>query len=290
MPLTFNKSTDSEHEVKLDSKLISATWACGSAVAGGRAAFQIQTAFVGEGAPVKVKGKSENGESLGTITGEMHSNRFSGLFEVPEDVELDDLVYFEFKLKKNSLDGESERIPAIPIVRIVNLHWSAEDACRGDIITLTADTSGLRDHSDVTVSIFEYDEHRGTERVVDLPGRVIDSHIEVMWEFGYFEDTGQIAGQPELNDYAGRYNYPEYFFTVSYEGTTFGADRSSGMLLFNDWQEITLVNEDGSPATNERYILHLANGEQREGSTDGEGFAREEHLPPGPTRIEFPDV
>ena len=78
MSLSYTKSTDSEHEVKLDSKLISATWMCGSAVAGGRAAFQIQTAFVGEGAPIKVKGKSEEGERLGKITGEVRGNRFSG--------------------------------------------------------------------------------------------------------------------------------------------------------------------------------------------------------------------
>jgi hypothetical protein len=290
MSLTFNKSTDTEHVVKLDSKLISATWTCGSAMAGGRAGFQIQTAFVGEGAPITVKGKSENGAKLGTMAGVVTGNRFGGLFIIPEDIELDDKVYFEFKLKKNDLNGESERIPAIPIVRIFNLHWSAEDACRGDIVTLTADTKGLRDHSDVIVSIFEYDEDRGAEKMIDLPGRVIDKHIEIMWEFGYFEDTEQIAGQPELNDYAGRYVYPEYYFTVTYESTIFGAERESGMLVFNDWQAITLVNEDGTPAANERYILHLANGEQREGSTDQDGFAREEHLPPGPTRIEFPDV
>jgi len=290
MSLSFTKSTDSEHEVKLDSKLISATWMCGSAVAGGRAAFQIQTAFVGEGAPIKVKGKSEEGERLGKITGEVRGNKFSGFFEIPEDIELNDQVYFEFKLKKNSLDGESERIPAVPVVRAFNLRWGVDEACRGDIVTLSADTSGLRDHFDVTITIFEYDEARGSERVVELPGRVMDGHVEVTWEFGYFDDTAQIAGQQELDDYADRYAYPEYYFTVTYEGTAFGTERESGMLRFNDWQEITLVNEDGSPAANERYILHLANGEQREGSTDREGYAREEHLPPGPTRIEFPDV
>ena len=118
----------------------------------------------------------------------------------------------------------------------------------------------------MTFTIFEYDEARGSERVVELPGRVMDGHVEVAWEFGYFDDTAQIAGQQELEDYADRYAYPEYYFTVTYEGTAFGAERESGMLRFNDWQEITLVNEDGSPAANERYILHLADGEQREGS------------------------
>jgi hypothetical protein len=259
-------------------------------MAGGEAAFQIQTAFVGEGAPVEVSGKSEGGAQLGTVTGELYRNRFRGSLEVPEDIELDDEVYFEFKLKDNNLEGESERIPAIPMVRITNLAWSAEEACRGDILTLTATSSGLRNESVVKITIFEYDEERGAERVVELPGRVQDNQIEVLWEFGYFEDTGEIVSQENLDDYADRYAYPEYYFTVTFEGLTFGTERESGMLIFNDWQGIELVNEDGTPAADERYILHLANGEEREGRTGPDGTAREEHLPPGPTRVEFPDV
>ncbi len=291
MPLSFNKSTDSEHKVELESSLISATWRCGCAVAGSRAGFQVQTALVGVGAPISVKGKSEKGLDLGTVKGRVVRNQFRGRFEIPEEVELGDRIFFECDLEDNGLSGESERIPVLPIVRVTSLRWDVEEACRGDIVKLTAATHGLVDYTEVTASIFEYDEDRGAERVIDLPATVKKNRLEVMWEFGYFEDTGQIAGQSELSDYeAGQYKYPEYYFTVSFEDLTFGGKRESGMLVFNDWQAINLVNDDDSPAVGERYILHLANGEEREGETDQDGYAREEHLPPGPTRLEFPDV
>jgi len=291
MPLSFNKSTDSSHEVKLDSRLISATWKRGGAMAGGKVGFKIQTALVGLLAPITVKGKSEKGLDLGKVTGKVMRNQFQGFINIPEDVELGDRVYFEVELPDNGIDGVSEYIPVVPIVSVSSLRWDVESARRGDIVKLTASTRNLNDYAEVMVSIFEYDEDRGSERVIDIPGIVKKNRLEVMWEFGYFEDTGQIAGQPELTDYeAGEYKYPEYYFTVSYEDLTIGEERESGMLVFNDWQAITLANEDDTPAANERYFLHLANGEQREGRTDQDGYALEEFLPPGPTRIEFPDI
>ncbi|MDH4033519.1 MAG: hypothetical protein OEV80_06940, partial [candidate division Zixibacteria bacterium] len=110
--LKFTKATDSEHEVKLDSELISVTWTCGKAIGGQTASFVVQTEMVGEGAPIKVKGKSEKGKKLGKVTGVVRRNSFSGAFDIPEDIELGDKVFFEAKLSKNSLEGESEHIPA----------------------------------------------------------------------------------------------------------------------------------------------------------------------------------
>ena len=63
MALKFTKSTDSEHEVKLDSSLISVSWTCGMAIGGQTASFEVLTELVGEGAPIKVKGKNENGKN-----------------------------------------------------------------------------------------------------------------------------------------------------------------------------------------------------------------------------------
>jgi hypothetical protein len=157
MDLKFTKSTDTEHEIELESSLISASWRSGKAIAGQTATFEVHTAFVGEGATIKIKGKSEKGKKLGTIKDVIKRNKYVGEFEIPEDTELDDMVYFEVELPKNDLEGESNRIPVFPPVQVFNLKWSAKEARRGDVLTLSADTNGLRDHTEVSVIIYEYD-------------------------------------------------------------------------------------------------------------------------------------
>ncbi len=96
--LKFTKSTDSEEEVQLDSTLIYAEWRAGQAVAGRKASVEVATCFVGDGAPVKLTGKSRKGKKLGKIKGEMRSNKFVGEFDIPSDIETGDRVYFEVKL------------------------------------------------------------------------------------------------------------------------------------------------------------------------------------------------
>ncbi len=282
MDLKFTKSTDTEHEIKLESSLISASWRSGKAIAGQTATFEVLTAFVGEGAPIKITGKSENGKKLGKIKDVIKRNKYVGEFEIPEDTELDDKVFFEVELPKNDIEGESNRIPVFPPVQVFNLRWSAKEARRGDILTLSADVNGLRDHSEVTVIIYEYDRDSAHDKIIELPATVMNKRIELLWEYEYHEDTDEIPTQEELDKYGGKYNPPEYFFTVKVEDTEFGVEQESGLLEFRDWIEIKLVN----PTGNEEYVLRFPDGSERRGRFDNEGVLREENIPPGRYSIE----
>lgn len=290
MALKFTKSTDSEHKVTLDSELISVTWTCGLAIGGQSAAFTVQTEMVGEGAPIKVKGKSEKGKNLGRLSGVVRRNSFSGAFDIPEDIELGDKVFFEVKLSKNSLEGESEHIPAYPPIRVSNLKWSAQEARRGDTLTLSADVKGLPNEAELAIVIYEHDQDGVHDRITELPTRVDNEKIELSWEYEYHEDTDEIATQEELDSYGSSYNPPEYFFTLKIEDTEFGVDQESGLLVFKDWIEISLVGKDGTPIGEADYVLTLPDGQTRDGTLDGAGHAREENVPPGEVRIEFPNL
>ena len=59
MPLEFNKATDNEHEITIDSELVSAEWKSRQAIIGKEAIVVVKTAFVGDGASVKITGKTE---------------------------------------------------------------------------------------------------------------------------------------------------------------------------------------------------------------------------------------
>jgi hypothetical protein len=286
--LKYNKGTDTEHEIKLDSQLIYATWRTGKARAGGRAGFEVMTAMVGNGAKIKIKGKSENGEKLGKIKDVIKNNKYVGEFEIPEDIDLDDAVYFEVELPGNGLSGESNRIPAAPAIEVTHMKWSAEEARRGDMLTLSADVSGCGNGTEATVTIYEYDRDNIHDKIVTIPATVEKDKIELTWEYEYHEDTDEIATDEELKKYGKSYNPPEYFFVIEIDGQKFGRDQESGLLVFRDWIEVLFTNGPDIPMEGEKYILHLPDGTTREGEFDGDGKLREDKIPPGRVFVEIP--
>lgn len=289
MPLKFNKSTDEEHKEKLEPSLITATWKQGFAIAGQQALFEVFTAFVGNGAEIKVTGKSENGEKLGKIKDTIFNNCYVGKFDIPDDTEMDDLIYFEIDFPKNGISGESNRIPVYPPVKVTNMKWSAKEARRGDVLTLSAEVYGVKDKTEATVTIYEYDRDGLNDRIVELPVEVKNQKIEVKWEYQYFEDTDEIPSEWELQEYGKSYNPPEYFFTVKLGDTEYGKKQESGLLLFKDWIEVELLDSNSQPVPNQDYILRLPDGTEKRGQLDGDGKARVEDVPPGKFRIVFPN-
>ncbi len=288
MQAKYSKGTDSAHKIKLEPRLIYAVWRQGVAPAAGEVPFEVGTSFVGSGAPVKVKGKSEGGAKLGTVDGKMRNNVFVGKLSIPDDIEIDDEVYFEVKLSSNSLSGESNRIPAVPGIVVSNMKWSPTEAHRGEVVTLSADVENCRPDSRATVSIFEYDRDNIHDSVVSLPATVTDGKLEVRWEYQYHEDVDTVPTEAELQKYGKHYNPPEYFFVVEIDGQKFGREQESGLLTFQDWIEIKGENLYGEPLRNRDYIVRLPDGTEKKGKLDGSGYARVEGIPPGMCEVEIP--
>jgi hypothetical protein len=281
MGMNYSKSTDSEHKIKLESSLVYAIWRTGVARAGGKAEFEVGTAFVGNGAKIKVKGKSEGGEKLGKVSGKIRNNKFIGEFEIPEDVELDDAVYFEVELSQLSLSDESNRIPTAPPVVVSNMKWSASEARRGDILKLTADVNGCYDETEATITIYEHDADGVHDKITELPAVVMEDKIEIDWEYEYHEDTDEVPTEEELQNYGRSYNPPEYFFIIEIDGQKFGREQESGLLLFKDYIEIEMTDEGGVPLAGADYTLTLADGTEMEGQLDEDGRLRVDDVPPG---------
>jgi len=288
MELKFTKSTDSEEEIKLDSTLIFAEWRSGSAVAGRKAAVEVMTAFVGDGAKVKITGKSKKGKKLGKLKGEMRGNRFVGEFDIPRDIEQGDRVYFEVELSANSLSGKSDEIPVILAINVTNLKWSANEAGRGDILTMSADIDNVRDETETMVTIYEHDQDGAHDKITEIIGVVKDEKLQVDWEYEYHEDVDELPTQEELDRYGGKYNPPEYFFTITIHDQVFGKKQESGLLVFKDWIEISGEGLTGEPMANRDYVIRLPDGTEKKGKLDQDGFARVEGIPPGKCEIEIP--
>ncbi|HOP07523.1 MAG TPA: hypothetical protein PLF13_09550 [candidate division Zixibacteria bacterium] len=287
MALQFSKSTDSEQEIKLDSYLISVMFNAARAVPGENLPFEVLTAFVGDGCPIKVKAKAEQGGSPGQVEGRMQGNRFVGEIMVPEDTEAGDKIYLEVKLSKVGLEGESARILVMPRIRVTELHWSAQEARRGDTLTLSANITGVRDGNEVTITIYEHDQDSAHDRITQFPTTVRGGSIAARWQYEYHEDTDELATQEELDNYGGSYNPPEYFFTIKVFAAEFGLGQESGLLTFKDYAELLGEDAFGSPLRNGEYIMKLADGSERRGQLNEDGYARVEDLPPGGYEVEF---
>ncbi len=290
MALTFNKATDTAHKVKLESELLYAGWKSGVAYIGLTAAFEVKTAFVGNGAPIEVTGKTKDGKSLGKVKGVVNGNSFAGALEIPDSVKEGDWAYFEVDLPKCGLKGKADPVPVAPPIVVANMKWSVKEARRGEVVTLSADARGVRDGTGVTLTIYEHDTDGVHDKIVELVAATKDQKISLDWKYEYFEDTDEIPTDEELKKYGKSYNPPEYFFTAKVEGNEFGKKQESELLLFKDWLEVKLLDRDGSPMANEHYVLTMPDGATREGDLDADGHVKLEDLPPGPCRVHFPNV
>jgi hypothetical protein len=290
MQTKFNKSTDTKHKITLESSIISSTWAVAKAYGGSDAEFEVKTSLVGEGAKIKIKGKSEGGKSLGKISDVIYCNQFSGRLSIPDNIKIGDMVYFEVELPQLGLKDESNHIHAGPPIRVTNMKWDVKEARRGDIVKMTADIAGVNDGSEVKVIILEYDQDGSHDKIVEIPTQVKNKKIELFWKYEYHEDTDDIPTHDELQKYGKSYNPPEYFYVIDIDSLQFGKKQESGLLEFKDFVDIELKSESGKGIPNEKYILYLADGSQRQGNLDSGGHAREKNVPPGEVRIEFPDL
>lgn len=290
MPTEFSKATDSEHKIKLESALVSCSWLTGLAIGGSKAKFEVRTEFVGNGATVDVTGKTAGGKSLGKAKAIVSANRAVGALDIPSDVERGDSAYFEAKLSKQGLSGTSEKIPTAPPVRVSDMKWSASEARRGDILTLSANVVGLDDGRKVQIAIYDFDSDGCHDRITEIPATVKNSKIELQWEYEYHEDTDEIPTQEERERYSRSYNPPEYFFTIKVGSAEYGREQESGLLTFRDYVDISLMDVDGQPVADADYTLILPDGSEKTGTLDGDGRARVEDVPPGPYRVTFPGL
>jgi hypothetical protein len=257
---------------------------------GQTAPFEVGTLFVGQGAPIEAKGKTSKGKSLGTVTGKVRGNKFIGEFTIPGDAKLGEMVTFDVKLPKNGLTGTSNAVAIVPPIKVTDLSWSANEARRGDVLTLKASVENLPDAAQVKIIIYEYDQDGAHDKITEIPATVQSKKIELQWAYEYHEDTDEIPSEEEMQRYGKNYNPPEYFFTVRVDKQEFGRKQESGLLEFKDWVEIKLLDDQGKAMGGVDYTLTLPDGTQRQGTLDENGYAREEDVPPGQIDVSFGDT
>lgn len=284
MALKFTRSTDQQHQVKLDSTVIAASWVANRVVAGSDAEVEVRTSFVGSGAPIEVTARTEGGQDAGRLTDKIRSNHYRGAIKIKDDLTAGALIYFEVKLPgSGNASGRSNSVPVMLPPKIAKLKWNAPEAHRGDIMVLSASARDVPNHTPCTLDIYEYAEDGAHDLITTLGGEVLEEKIEVRWLFAYGEKTGEIPGKGDLEPYGKDYLHPEFFFVVDIYGFRVGAAQESGRLRFKDFVEFRY---DGLPsdATNYEVVVKLPDGGEQVIPFDENGYAKLDDAPAGPCK------
>jgi len=162
------------------------------------------------------------------------------------------------------------------LFKLFNATWSTNSANVGDEVTLNAQTEGYADGTKALVHIMKKDISGPDVLIEELESDVSGGKIEANWT--YQADANKASSDKQ-------YSSPEFYFNVFVEDEKI----RSNTLNLQDFVEISLVDNEGNPIANEDYILRLSNGEIRKGKLDGNGYKKEEGVPPAGCEIEFPN-
>jgi type VI secretion system secreted protein Hcp len=191
---------------------------------------------------------------------------------------------------ENAAAGGSYKGASISIgsaIAMQSMSWKSEAARRDEKVTLAAEFKGCKDGEEVTIEIFEYDQDGDHDATDEITAKITNGKLDAEWTFVYEEDTDDILTDEEAKKTGGKYNPPEYFFTVRIGDQKWGDKQESGLLEFKDWIEVELQDENGAALANEPFELHLPDGSAQKGTLDDKGYARVDSVPPGPVEVVF---
>jgi hypothetical protein len=287
---SFTASVDTKNVFTVESSILSARWLVQAARASASPAFEIRTAFVGDGAPVEVTFYGEDYGKIDTKKDVVYANVFKGMVDMPAKLKNGESVWFEVRLKKHGLLEQSDRIPARGRIDMRRMQWDRQEAGRGMDVKITAEMEGADDGTEADVIVYEYDDDGRHEPVARFSAPVRGQRIEIAWNFQYQYETREIPTENELREYGKHYALPRYFFVVVVDGQRFGENRESGLLNFRDTVETCLKDRMGSAVAGKKFTVTFADGSEKSGSLDSGGLARIEKAVPGPYSIAFEGV
>jgi hypothetical protein len=243
----------------------------------------------GDGAEVKVKGKTDGGRTVGNVTTKIFGNRLVDTFPIPANIAPDDFIYLEVKLPRLNLSGETNHIPTRPPIVVNQMQWSAPEARRGDVLTLTTDfQSTIPNDTEVLLVIFEYRAGGHHDPICKIPTTVQNNRIQLQWEFNYLQSTRNIPTEFDMRMVQGHYQAPSFFFLVIIDEIKVGIHQESGFLKFTkDTIMLRFPTIDGSPGANRNFKILLSDGSTQTGQLDSNGEVTIQDISPGRYWIEW---
>jgi hypothetical protein len=178
--------------------------------------------------------------------------------------------------------GITEGNYEITIFGIVNAQWSKKEAEVGETVKMKVETIGIESGTKATLDVFIKDANYTDYKLATIESKVSGDKIDEDFTLEVDDKLLGICGQKSKNT---RYSQPYFYYKVSLGDLT----EMSALLMYKDYVEIELKDDDGNAIGDKKYKAHLPNGEIKEGKLDSNGKAKIEKVPPGKVDIQFID-
>lgn len=203
-----------------------------------------------------------------TVTGVAYTIR------TPDNQEMNSVL--TGPVKKGGLkEGNYE----IALKAISKAKWSVDNAKVGDKVKLQVEALGVEDGEKAILQIFIKDSNRSDTLFKTIETKMDGGKIEEEWELTIDDD---LTDDQETRMKKG-YSAPAFYFSV----TVAGLKSRSGLLIYRDFIEIELKDDEGNPLKNVKYRIYFPNGSVKEGYVDGDGYAKVENVPPGKAEVTY---
>lgn len=167
----------------------------------------------------------------------------------------------------------------VTLTGISDIRWSTNRIKDDEKVKLQVKLIGFENGSPAKLRIFEQGPSGRGELFAELDAKINDDAIEVEWQYPWEDQTPEQAVKKLPSYYVPRY----YFECVA------GQSRSrSDLLDYRTTIEFSLKDADDNEVPDAPYLVHLCNGEVRDGTLDSHGKAKIDNVPPGPWAVEFP--
>jgi uncharacterized Zn-binding protein involved in type VI secretion len=166
----------------------------------------------------------------------------------------------------------------ITLRAITKAAWSVKGARVGDKVKLQAETAGVDNGEKAELEIFIRDVSFADHSLVKLESKVDNGKIEAEWEM---KVDGKFMADQEEKQKQGGFSSPSFYFVVRAGGLS----SKSAILEYRDYIELKYRDDQGNPLANKKYRVFLSNGTVREGTLDGNGYAKVDNIPPGAVKI-----
>jgi hypothetical protein len=277
---SFQGQSDQVLKIQLTSVMARVGWLEDKVAAGGFATLECMTAYVGNGAAIKVVVKDEGGATVVSSEGTVHANVHRNCIALPKDCKAKGIIA-EVELPKHGIKGVSGSLKVVPAIAFSDLKWlDAEGAtltalANGVTATCEAKVTGLEADDKAQFSVYQTRGEHGRALLCQGETPVLQGKASFTWRHEETPGLEKIRRQPDLDKEGGHYHAPEYVFTVA----ALGALAESEPLKHETWIEYEFGPAAGGAART--AILEMPDGEKREEAVPDDGLLRLKQVKPG---------
>ncbi len=266
--VSFQKPPDNKATIKMGSfdVMIGNGGSGSGSGSGGGSSVQTETAAVevDKGHFLDLKFVDKGGKEISGINYSIKS---------PSNEEISGIISGQIK-QAGLKEGDYE----VELKAITKAEWSTNSAHVGDKVKLLVDSVGIEDDEKAVLQVFIKDSNCADRLHKSFDCKISGGKIEYEWEL---EVDDNLAENQDAKVRSSGYSSPAFYFAVMVANLK----TKSGLLIFKDYVELELKDDDDKPIGNVKYTVYLPNGGVKEGYLDKDGYAKVEDLPPG--KIEY---